>query len=110
MKKIDGVEALKEMLKIEKIKFEMEEKINNLNLFTQEIEINYDYSICDIVRKLLNEPEDTDIPFDADGEEILKITSSPDYVCNDWIINGIFDYFENKMTLDELINYLLEEE
>ena len=70
MREIDGVEVLKEMLKIEKKKYQFEEKLNKSKFFGNDIiELNFGYSITDIIAKILKLPKETEIPLEADGDE-----------------------------------------
>jgi len=109
MREIDGVEVLKEMLKIEKKKYQFEEKINKSKFFGNDIELNFGYSITDIIAKILKLPKETEIPLEADGDEIYKITQQDNFVSYDWLINTIYDYFDNEINLEETIKYLLED-
>ncbi len=109
MREIDGVEVLKEMLKIEKKKYQFEEKINKSKFFGNDIELNFGYSITDIIAKILKLPKETEIPLEADGDEIYKITQQDNFVSYDWLINTIYDYFDDEINLEETIKYLLEE-
>lgn len=109
MREIDGIEVLKEMLKIEKKKYQFEEKINKSKFFGNDIELNFGYSITDIIAKILKLPKETEIPLEADGDEIYKITQQDDFVSYDWLINTIYDYFDDEINLEETIKYLLEE-
>ena len=109
MREIDGVEVLKEMLKIEKKKYQFEEKINKSKFFGNDIELNFGYSITDIIAKILKLPKETEIPLEADGDEIYKITHQDNFVSYDWLINTIYDYFDDEINLEETIKYLLED-
>ena len=109
MREIDGVEVLKEMLKIEKKKYQFEQKLNKTKFFGNDIELNFGYSITDIIAKILKLPKETEIPLEADGDEIYKITQQDDFVSYDWLINTIYDYFDDEINLEETIKYLLEE-
>lgn len=109
MREIDGVEVLKEMLKIEKKKYQFEEKINKSKFFGNDIELNFGYSITDIIAKILKLPKETEIPLEADGDEIYKITQQDNFVSYDWLINTIYDYFDDEINLEETIKYLLED-
>lgn len=109
MREIDGVEVLKEMLKIEKKKYQFEEKINKSKFFGNDIELNFGYSITDIIAKILKLPKETEIPLEADEDEIYKITQQDNFVSYDWLINTIYDYFDDKINLEETIKYLLED-
>lgn len=109
MREIDGVEVLKEMLKIEKKKYQFEEKINKSKFFGNDLELNFGYSITDIIAKILKLPKETEIPLEADGDEIYKITQQDNFVSYDWLINTIYDYFDDEINLEETIKYLLEE-
>lgn len=110
MKEIDGVEVLKEMLKIEKKKWDFEKKINENDLFLQEVFINYDYDIFEVMKKILKCKEDTHIPISLDFNEAQEIIESSDFVCNDWLIDSLYDYFDGKIELEKLIEILLKEE
>jgi len=109
MREIDGVEVLKEMLKIEKKKYQFEEKINKSKFFGNDIELNFGYSITDIIAKILKLPKETEIPLEADEDEIYKITQQDNFVSYDWLINTIYDYFDDEINLEETIKYLLED-
>ena len=109
MREIDGVEVLKEMLKVEKKKYQFEQKLNKTKFFGNDIELNFGYSITDIIAKILKLPKETEIPLEADGDEIYKITQQDDFVSYDWLINTIYDYFDDEINLEETIKYLLEE-
>lgn len=109
MREIDGVEVLKEILKIEKKKYQFEEKINKSKFFGNDIELNFGYSITDIIAKILKLPKETEIPLEADGDEIYKITQQDNFVSYDWLINTIYDYFDDEINLEETIKYLLED-
>ena len=109
MREINGVEVLKEMLKIEKKKYQFEQKLNKTKFFGNDIELNFGYSITDIIAKILKLPKETEIPLEADGDEIYKITQQDDFVSYDWLINTIYDYFDDEINLEETIKYLLEE-
>lgn len=109
MNKINGIEVLKELLKIEKKKYQFEQKINKSKFFGNDIELNFGYSITDIIAKILKLPKETEIPLEADGDEIYKITQQDNFVSYDWLINTIYDYFDDKINLEETIKYLLED-
>lgn len=109
MREIDGIEVLKEMLKIEKKKYQFEEKINKSKFFGNNIELNFGYSITDIIAKILKLPKETEIPLEADEDEIYKITQQDNFVSYDWLINTIYDYFDDEINLEETIKYLLED-
>lgn len=109
MNKINGIEVLKELLKIEKKKYQFEQKLNKSKFFGNDIELNFGYSITDIIAKILKLPKETEIPLEADGDEIYKITQQDNFVSYDWLINTIYDYFDDEINLEETIKYLLEE-
>ena len=109
MREINGVEVLKEMLKIEKKKYQFEEKLNKSKFFGNDIELNFGYSITDIIAKILKLPKETEIPLEADGDEIYKITQQDDFVSYDWLINVVYDYFDNEVDLDTVIKQILSE-
>ena len=109
MREVDGVEVLKEMLKIEKKKYQFEKKLNKSKFFGTDIELNFGYDIIDILVKILKLPKETEIPLEADGDEIYKITQQDDFVSHDWLFNTIYDYFDDEINLEETIKYLLEE-
>lgn len=109
MNKINGIEVLKELLKIEKKKYQFEQKLNKSKFFGNDIELNFGYSITDIIAKILKLPKETEIPLEADGDEIYKITQQDNFVSYDWLINTIYDYFDDEINLEEAIKYLLEE-
>lgn len=95
MKKIDGIEALKEILKIEKEIELQEKKIEEMELFGKEyINLIPSLDIYKIVEKLLKLPP----------ENLEK------GICNDWVANIIFEYIDDNISLDEAINYLIKEE
>ena len=109
MNKINGIEVLKELLKIEKKKYQFEQKLNKSKFFGNDIELNFGYDIIDILVKILKLPKETEIPLEADGDEIQKITQQEDFVSHDWLINTIYDYFDDEINLEETIKYLLED-
>ena len=109
MNKINGIEVLKELLKIEKKKYQFEQKLNKSKFFGNDIELNFGYSIIDIIVKILKLPKETEIPLEADGDEIYKITQQDNFVSYDWLINTIYDYFDDEINLEETIKYLLED-
>lgn len=109
MNKINGIEVLKELLKIEKKKYQFEQKLNKSKFFGTDIELNFGYDIIDILVKILKLPKETEIPLEADGDEIYKITQQDNFVSYDWLINTIYDYFDDEINLEETIKYLLEE-
>lgn len=109
MNEINGIEVLKELLKIEKKKYQFEQKLNKSKFFGNDIELNFGYSITDIIAKILKLPKETEIPLEADGDEIYKITQQDNFVSYDWLINTIYDYFDDEINLEEAIKYLLEE-
>lgn len=110
MNKINGIEVLKELLKIEKKKYQFEQKLNKSKFFGNDIELNFGYSITDIIAKILKLPKETEIPLEADGDEIYEITQQDDFVSHDWLINAVYDYFDGKIELEKLIEILLKEE
>lgn len=110
MKKINAIEVLKELLKIEKKKYQFEQKINESKFFGTDIELNFGYDIIDILVKILKLPKETEIPLEADGDEIYEITQQDDFVSHDWLINVVYDYFDGEIKLEELIEILLKEE
>lgn len=109
MNKINGIEVLKELLKIEKKKYQFEQELNKSKFFGNDIELNFGYSITDIIAKILKLPKETEIPLEADGDEIYKITQQDNFVSYDWLINTIYDYFDDEINLEETIKYLLED-
>lgn len=109
MNEINGIEVLKELLKIEKKKYQFEQKLNKSKFFGNDIELNFGYSITDIIAKILKLPKETEIPLEADGDEIYKITQQDNFISYDWLINTIYDYFDDEINLEEAIKYLLEE-
>ena len=85
------------------------EAVPHIKFFGNDIELNFGYSITDIIAKILKLPKETEIPLEADGDEIYKITQQDDFVSYDWLINTIYDYFDDEINLEETIKYLLEE-
>lgn len=109
MNKINGIEVLKELLKIEKKKYQFEQKINKSKFFGTDIELNFGYDIIDILVKILKLPKETEIPLEADGDEIYEITQQDDFVSHDWLIDVVYDYFDNEVDLDTVIKEILSE-
>ena len=109
MREIDGVEVLKEMLKTEKKKYQFEQKLNKSKFFGTDIELNFGYDIIDILVKILKLPKETEIPLEADGDEIYEITQQDDFVSHDWLIDIVYDYFDNEVDLDTVIKEILSE-
>lgn len=109
MREIDGVEVLKEMLKTEKKKYQFEQKLNKSKFFGTDIELNFGYDIIDILVKILKLPKETEIPLEADGNEIYEITQQDDFVSHDWLIDIVYDYFDNEVDLDTVIKEILSE-
>lgn len=109
MKKINAIEVLKELLKIEKKKYQFEQKINKSKFFGTDIELNFGYDIIDILVKILKLPKETEIPLEADGDEIYEITQKTDFVSHDWLIDVVYDYFDNEVDLDTVIEEILRE-
>lgn len=109
MKKINAIEILKELLKIEKKKYQFEQKLNKSKFFGTDIELNFGYDIIDILVKILKLPKETEIPLEADGDEIYEITQKTDFVSHDWLINVVYDYFDNEVDLDTVIKEILSE-
>lgn len=114
MKQIDGKEAIKEILKLGKEIYKQNEKIMNSNIFGKnaEIDILPSIDIDDIVAKLtdntLSEKEAMEIneiyrKQNIAVEDITKEGDTPD-----WIMDIIFNYYEDEIDLEELINKLLE--
>jgi len=92
MKKIEGIEVLKEILKIGKGIFDTEKKLEETKIFGDDFSyFNFPFDIGEIVKKIIQCPEETET------------------ICNDWVDEVIFEYYENKLTLDGLIKTLLEE-
>lgn len=87
--KINGEEALKQILIIEKKKYDTLDEINKKTekILGGEIEFNCDYDIVDIISKLIG----------WTGKY------------NDWICDVIFDYIDGYIDIDETAEKLLRD-
>lgn len=106
MKSINGIETLKEILKIGKEIFETENKLTKIGIFGNDfVSLNFKFNIGEIVKKLINCPEEQ-------GLEYLNYKNIPkdvEIICNDWVDELIFGFYDNELSLDELIEHLLKE-
>ena len=114
MKQIDGKEAIKEILKLGKEIYKQNEKIMNSNIFGKnaEIDILPAIDIDDIVAKLtdntLSEKDAMEINEIYKKQDIANECLAKEGDTPDWVMNVVFDYYENKINLEELINILFE--
>lgn len=114
MKQIDGKEAIKEILKIGKEIYSQNEKIMNSGIFGKnaDIDILPAIDIEDIVAKLtdntLTEKDAIEINEIYKKQGIANECLANEGDTPDWVMNIVFDYYENKSNLEELINKLFE--
>lgn len=110
MKQIDGIQALKELLKIQKKISKKEDILSDTEIFNDDfiVHFNFGFDISDIIKRLIKCPKETILPID--DKEMQEIMKRPDYVCNDWVDDVVYDYCYNKINLNEALNKLLYEE
>lgn len=114
MKKIDGEEAIIEILKIGKEIYSQNEKIMNSGIFGKNVDIDVlpAINIYDIIAKLtdntLNEKDAMEINEIYKKQDIENECLAEEGDTPYWVMNVVFDYYENKTNLEELINILFE--
>ena len=114
LKKVNGKQALEEMLKIRKAIYEQERKIEKSKIFGENVEISIlpelsiDDSIAKLTDNLITEKEAKEL------NEIYKLqgTYTEEYRFKkgdtpDWIIDCIFEYLEERSSLNQTTKKLL---
>ena len=115
MKKIDGKEAIIEILKIGKEIYKQNEKIVNSGIFGKNayIDILPTIDIDDIVAKLtgntLSEKEAKEINEIYRKQNMIVEDIAKEGDTLDWIVDMVFNFYKNEIDLEKLINVLLED-
>ncbi len=114
MKTIDGKKTLEEILKIGKAIYEYEEKINDSGIFGKDAEVQIlpNIEISDVIAKITSNTLSEDEAKELNEiykeqwaeENIVKEGDTPD-----WIMDSIYEYYQNDLTIQELIEILLED-
>lgn len=114
MKKIDGKEAIIEILKIGKEIYSQNEKIINSGIFGKnaDIDILPTIDIDDIVAKLtgntLTEKEAMGINEIYKNQDIANEYLAKEGDTPDWVGDIIFAYYDKEIELDKMIETLLD--
>jgi len=114
MKQIDGKQAIIEILKIGKEIYKQNEKIRKSGIFGKNVDIDIlrSIDIDNIIAKLTGntimkeEAIEINKIYQRQGINFEYLSKEGD--TPDWIVNVIFDYYEDKRDLQELVNTLIE--
>lgn len=109
MKNIDGVEALKQILIIGKGIYIANNNLNNVGILGNDIELTFDFDIFEIIENLIGCPDNPNFTKEYESWMNNNCKGNPPE-SNDWVLDTIFEYYYNNLTLEETINQLLEED
>lgn len=89
MRKINGIKALQGLLKAEKNYWKSWDKLQELEIFGKDVELNLGFSLSDIISDMLGYEKDS--------------------IESDWVFDMVHDYIRDKYTLEEITDILLKD-